>query len=189
MSPVMLITAICIKLYDRGPVLYKQTRSTIGGRVFEIYKFRSMIVDAEKKSGAVLASRHDDRITPVGRVIRRYRIDEFPQLFNILLGDMSIVGPRPERPEIGEKYAVNMPEFRYRLKVKAGLTGYAQVVGKYDTTAYDKLKMDMMYIENYSLFLDIRLIMMTIKTMFQKDSSQGVTDSRGNNEEEDNNSN
>ncbi len=189
LSPVMLITAICIKLYDRGPVLYKQTRSTIGGRVFEIYKFRSMIVDAEKKSGAVLASRHDDRITPVGRVIRRYRIDEFPQLFNILLGDMSIVGPRPERPEIGEKYAVNMPEFRYRLKVKAGLTGYAQVVGKYDTTAYDKLKMDMMYIENYSLFLDIRLIMMTIKTMFQKDSSQGVTDSRGNNEEEDNNSN
>lgn len=186
LSPIMLVTAIIIKLYDGGPVLYKQKRSTIGGRVFEIYKFRSMIVDAEKKSGAVLASRHDDRITPVGKVIRRYRIDEFPQLFNILLGDMSVVGPRPERPEIGEKYAKEMPEFRYRLKVKAGLTGYAQVVGKYDTTAYDKLKMDMMYIEDYSLFLDIKLIMMTIKTMFQKDSSQGVTDERGigNKEEE-----
>lgn len=179
LSPIMLITAIVIKMYDKGPVLYKQKRSTIEGRVFEIYKFRSMIVDAEKKSGAVLASRHDDRITPVGKIIRRYRIDEFPQLFNILLGDMSVVGPRPERPEIGEQYAKNMPEFRYRLKVKAGLTGYAQVVGKYDTTAYDKLKMDMMYIENYSLFLDLKLIMMTIKTMFQKDSSQGVTDDRG----------
>lgn len=179
LSPIMLITAICIKAYDGGPILYKQKRSTIGGRVFEIYKFRSMIVNAEKKSGAVLASRHDDRITPVGKIIRRYRIDEFPQLFNILLGDMAVVGPRPERPEIGEQYTKDMPEFRYRLKVKAGLTGYAQVVGKYDTTAYDKLKMDMMYIENYSLFLDIKLIMMTVKTMFQKDSSQGVTDNRG----------
>lgn len=179
LSPIMLITAIIIKLYDGGPVLYKQKRSTIGGRVFEIYKFRSMIVDAEKKSGAVLAKRNDDRITPVGKIIRRYRIDEFPQLFNILLGDMSVVGPRPERPEIGEQYSKDMPEFRYRLKVKAGLTGYAQVVGKYDTTAYDKLKMDLMYIEDYSLFLDIKLILMTIKTMFQRDSSQGVTDERG----------
>lgn len=179
LSPIMLVTAIIIKLYDRGPVLYKQERSTIGGRVFEIYKFRSMIVDAEKQSGAVLASKDDDRITPIGKVIRRYRIDEFPQLFNILNGDMSIVGPRPERPEIGEQYAKTMPEFRYRLKVKAGLTGYAQVLGKYDTTAYDKLKMDMMYIENYSLFLDVKLILMTVKTLFQKESSQGVTDERG----------
>ena len=173
-SPFMLIAAICIKLYDGGPVLYKQKRSTIGGRIFEIYKFRSMVVDAEKDGKAVLASRNDDRITPIGKIIRRYRIDELPQLFNIFVGDMSLVGPRPERPEIGEEYAKVMPEFRYRLKVKAGLTGYAQVIGKYDTTAYDKLKMDLMYIESYSFFLDIKLILMTVKTMFQKDSSQGV---------------
>lgn len=173
-SPFMLIAAICIKLYDGGPVLYKQKRSTIGGRIFEIYKFRSMVVDAEKDGKAVLASRNDDRITPIGKIIRRYRIDELPQLFNIFVGDMSLVGPRPERPEIGEEYAKVMPEFRYRLKVKAGLTGYAQVIGKYDTTAYDKLKMDLMYIESYSFFLDIKLILMTVKTMFQKESSQGV---------------
>lgn len=173
-SPFMIVTAVCIKAYDKGPVLYKQKRSTIGGRIFEIYKFRSMVVDAEKDGKAVLASRHDDRITPIGKFIRRYRIDELPQLFNIFMGDMSIVGPRPERPEIGEEYAKVMPEFRYRLKVKAGLTGYAQVIGKYDTTAYDKLKMDMMYIENYSFFLDVKLILMTVKTMFQKESSQGV---------------
>lgn len=178
LSPVMLITAIAIKAEDHGKILYKQKRSTINGKVFEIYKFRSMVEDAESDGKAVLAARHDDRITKVGRIIRRYRIDELPQLFNILLGDMSLVGPRPERPEIGEEYTKTMPEFNYRLKVKAGLTGYAQVIGKYDTTAYDKLKMDMMYIENYSYFLDIKLMLMTVKTMFQKESSQGVEDGK-----------
>ncbi len=178
LSPLMLITAIAIKLEDHGSILYKQERSTINGRVFKIYKFRSMVEGAESDGKAVLASRHDDRITKVGNIIRRYRIDELPQLFNILSGDMSLVGPRPERPEIGEEYTKTMPEFNYRLKVKAGLTGYAQVIGKYDTTAYDKLKMDMMYIENYSYFLDIKLILMTAKTMFQKESSQGVEDGK-----------
>ena len=132
-----------------------------------------MIVNAEKDGVAVLASQHDSRITPVGKVIRATRLDELPQLYNILRGDMSLVGPRPERPEIMKKYEESIPEFSYRLKVKAGLTGYAQVYGKYNTTAYDKLKMDLMYIENYSLLLDIRLIFMTIKIMFMKESTEG----------------
>jgi len=170
----MVIVAICIKAYDGGKVFYKQKRSTVGGEVFEIYKFRSMIEDAEKNGKARLASVDDDRITPVGKFIRRTRLDELPQFINILKGDMSVVGPRPERPEIIEQYLETMPEFKYRLKVKAGLTGYAQIVGKYNTTARDKLKMDMMYIENYSFFLDIRLIMMTAKIMLIKESTEGV---------------
>jgi exopolysaccharide biosynthesis polyprenyl glycosylphosphotransferase len=173
-SPIMLITAIAIKVYDGGPVLYKQVRTTRNGRDFKIWKFRSMIVDAEKASGARLASSNDSRITPVGNVIRRYRIDELPQMFNILFGDMSVVGPRPERPEIIKEYLENMPEFKYRLKVKAGLTGYAQVLGKYNTTPKDKLKMDMIYIENYSVLMDLKLIMMTLKIMFVKESTEGV---------------
>lgn len=173
-SPIMLITAMCIKLYDGGPAFFKQKRSTIDGKVFEIYKFRSMIVDAEKDGKARLASENDSRITPVGKIIRSYRLDELPQLINIFKGDMSVVGPRPERPEIIEKYIREMPEFKYRLKVKAGLTGYAQVMGKYNTTAYDKLKMDLMYIENYSLFMDIKLILLTAKIMFSKESTEGV---------------
>ena len=127
--PFMLITSIAIKVYDRGPVFYKQKRLTQGGKRFYVYKFRSMIVNAEKQSGAMLAKENDSRITPVGRVIRKLRIDELPQLLNIFMGDMSFVGPRPERPEIARKYQQTMPEFRYRLKTKAGLTGYAQVMG------------------------------------------------------------
>lgn len=164
-APFMLISAIAIKLYDGGPVLYKQKRLTIDYREFYVYKFRSMVVDAEKKSGPVLASDDDPRITPVGRFLRKVRLDELPQLFNILRGDMSVVGPRPERPELTAEYKKEMPEFDYRLKVKAGLTGYAQVTGVYDTTPYDKLKMDLMYIENYSMKLDLQIIIMTLKTM------------------------
>jgi len=137
-----------------------------------------MIEDAEKNGKARLASVNDDRITPIGRIIRRYRIDELPQLFNILKGDMSVVGPRPERPEIIDEYLEQMPEFKYRLKVKAGLTGYAQIVGKYNTTAKDKLKMDLMYIENYSFLLDIKLIMMTVKIMLIKESTEGVKEEK-----------
>ena len=177
-SPIMLITAIAIKLFDRGPVLFKQVRTTRGGKDFKIWKFRSMIVNAEKESGAVLASVNDSRITPIGKIIRRYRIDELPQLFNILLGDMSVVGPRPERPEIIADYIKEMPEFKYRLKVKAGLTGYAQVLGKYNTTPKDKLKMDMIYIENYSALMDIKLIFMTLKIMFVKESTEGVDEEK-----------
>lgn len=172
-SPFMLISALLIKLYDGGPVLYSQERLTEGGRVFRVHKFRSMIVDAEK-NGAQLAGKNDSRITPVGGFLRKVRMDELPQLFNILAGDMSFVGPRPERPVLAEKYEKTMPEFRYRLKVKAGLTGYAQVMGKYNTTPYDKLKLDLMYIERQSFRLDIKLILMTIKTVFVPDATEGV---------------
>ncbi|MBQ8078383.1 MAG: sugar transferase, partial [Oscillospiraceae bacterium] len=148
-----------------GPVFYRQKRLTQGGREFEIYKFRSMIPDAESH-GAQLAGEHDPRITPVGRFLRKCRLDELPQLLNILKGDMSVVGPRPERPELCAAYEKEFPEFRFRLHVKAGLTGYAQVTGVYDTTPYDKLRMDLMYIESYSLLRDIQIVLMTAKTMF-----------------------
>ena len=175
-SPVLLIVAICIKAYDHGPVFFFFLRCTLGGKVFNIYKFRSMIVDAEKDGKSRPATDDDERITPVGRVIRKTRIDELPQLFNVLKGDMSIVGPRPERVEHVEIYTEEIPEFAYRMKVKGGLTGYAQVYGKYNTTAYDKLKMDLMYIENYSVLLDLKLILMTIKVMFMKASTEGFSE-------------
>lgn len=162
-SPVMLVCAAAIKLCDGGSVLYRQERLTRGGKPFFCCKFRSMVPDAEKY-GAQLAEEHDSRVTPVGRVLRRFRLDELPQLFNILKGDMSVVGPRPERPELAAKYEEEFPEFRFRLRVKAGLTGYAQVTGVYDTSPYDKLRMDLMYIERYSLFRDIEIILMTLKS-------------------------
>ncbi len=163
--PLMLICALFIKLYDKGPVFYTQKRLTIDNKEFNVYKFRSMIVNAEKDGVPQLCADDDSRITPVGKVLRKFRLDELPQLFNILKGDMSVVGPRPERPELCRQYEKEMPEFGFRLKVKAGLTGYAQVTGVYDTSPYDKLKMDLMYIENYSLRMDLQIILMTIKTM------------------------
>lgn len=174
--PVMLICALCIKLYDGGPVLYKQTRLTIDEKEFEVYKFRSMIVDAEKNGIPQLCTEADERITPVGKFLRKCRLDELPQIFNILKGDMSVVGPRPERPELSDEYKKDMPEFGYRLKVKAGLTGYAQVTGVYDTSPYDKLKMDLMYIENYSLRMDLQIILMTVKTMLFPGKTNAETD-------------
>ncbi len=174
-SPFMLLTAAAIKLYDKGPVFYKQIRCTKNGTHFEIIKFRSMIVNAEKAGGAQLAKANDSRITPVGRFIRSTRIDKLPQLFNIIKGDMSFVGPRPERPQIMAEYMENIPEFAFRLRVKAGLTGFAQIYGKYNTVPYDKLKLDLFYIENYSLWLDIKLILMTIKTILKKDSTEGIS--------------
>ena len=175
-SPVMLIAAIAIHKYDGGPVFFRQKRCTRNGRVFEILKFRSMIVDAEKDGKARLATENDDRITPVGHFIRKTRIDELPQFFNILKGDMSFVGPRPERPEIVAEYEKEFPEFDLRMKVKAGLTGYAQVYGKYNTTAYDKLKLDLIYVQKYSLLMDLRLIFMTVKVIFMKESTEGLDD-------------
>lgn len=183
MSPFMLIIALCIYAYDRGPVLFKQERLTLGGRVFTLYKFRSMVVDAEKDGIARLASKNDARITPIGKIIRAIRFDELPQLFNIFKGDMSLVGPRPERPEIAEEYASTLPNFSYRLKTKAGLTGYAQVMGKYNTTPQDKLLLDLMYIENYSFLLDIRILLMTVKIFLMPDSTEGVDESNPANEE------
>ncbi len=173
-SPIMLVTAILIHNYDGGPVFYKQTRCTIGGKEYKIMKFRSMIADAEKDGKARLASVNDDRITPIGHFIRATRIDELPQFFNILKGEMSIVGPRPERPEIIAEYLKEVPEFAFRTHVKAGLTGYAQVYGKYNTTSYDKLKLDMIYCEKCSVLLDIQLILMTLRVVFTKDATEGV---------------
>jgi len=173
-APVMLVVALAIKLEDGGPVFYRQDRLTRGGREFKILKFRSMIVDAEKFAGAVLASGDDPRITRVGKVIRATRLDELPQILNILKGDMSIVGPRPERKVLADEIQKELPEFEYRLKVRGGLTGYAQIYGKYNTSSYDKLRLDMMYIENYSLMLDIKLIILTLRIIFSKDSTEGI---------------
>lgn len=177
-SPIMLLTAICIKCYDKGPVFYKQVRCTMGGKEFWIMKFRSMRVDAEKDGVARLAAKNDSRITPIGKFIRAVRIDELPQLFNILSGDMSFIGPRPERPEIIKQYVEEMPEFVFRMKVKAGLAGYAQVYGKYNTTPYDKLKLDLSYIENYSVWLDIKLMLLTLKILIKAESTEGVESSQ-----------
>ncbi len=175
LAPFMLIVAAIIKLYDGGPVFYRQERLTRDGKKFVIFKFRSMRTDAET-SGACLARKHDDRVTPVGRVLRNFHIDELPQLFNVIAGDMSIVGPRPERPEIFEKYSKSIPEFDFRLKVKAGITGYAQVYGKYNTVPIDKLRMDLIYIQEYSLWLDIKLMLLTVRAIFRKENSEGVRD-------------
>lgn len=174
-SPVFLMAAVIIKCTDGGPVFYKQERLTKDRKVFQIYKFRTMIVDAEKMSGPTLATDRDPRVLPIGRILRATRLDELPQILNILHGEMSLVGPRPERPELAAEIEKNIPEFAYRLKVKAGLTGYAQVYGKYNTTFYDKLKLDLMYIRKYSLLLDLKLIMMTPKIMLLKESTEGVT--------------
>ena len=172
-APIMLITAIAIKAEDGGPVFFKQARATLHGKVFYILKFRSMIVDAEKEGHAIPATDKDPRITKVGNLIRPCRIDELPQLLNIIKGDMSIVGPRPERVEHMQKYSEEIPEFVFRTKVKGGLTGYAQIYGKYNTSAYDKLRLDLMYIENYSIIQDLKLIFLTLRILFKKESTEG----------------
>lgn len=176
LSPFILLTALAVKS-DGGPVLYKQKRLTKDGKIFHVLKFRSMRVDAEKDGVARLSTGDkDDRITPVGKVIRKIRFDELPQLFNILRGDMSIVGPRPERPEIAAQYEEEMPEFSLRLQAKAGLTGYAQVYGKYNTTPYDKLLMDLTYIGNPSLWEDFKICLATVKILFMPESTEGVAE-------------
>lgn len=181
LSPIMVITAIAIKAYDKGPVFYKQTRLTKDGKEFGVLKFRSMKVNAEKDGVARLSSgENDPRITPVGRIIRKCRIDELPQLLNILKGDMTIVGPRPERPSIAADYEKVMPEFHLRLQAKAGLTGYAQVYGKYNTTPYDKLLMDLMYISHPSLLEDLMIMFATVKILFMPESTEGVEEGQVN---------
>ena len=173
--PISLIVAIAIKAYDGGPCFYKQTRLTKDGKEFGILKFRSMIVDAEKDGVARLSSGdNDSRITPIGKIIRACRMDELPQLLNILKGEMTFVGPRAERPELTEKYSEKIPEFKLRLQAKAGLTGYAQVYGKYNTEPYEKLQMDLMYIAHPSLIEDFKIILATIKILFMKDSTEGI---------------
>lgn len=172
-APFMLVIAFAVKVYDGGPVFYKQERLTRDAKPFMIYKFRSMSMDSETH-GARLAAKGDKRITPVGKVIRNIHFDELPQLFNVLKGEMSMVGPRPERREISDKYEQEIPEFVLRTKVKAGLTGYAQVYGKYNTTPYDKLKFDLTYIENYALWLDAKIMLLTFKILFQKENTEGI---------------
>lgn len=176
-SPILLVTMAVIKIEDRGPVFFKQKRCTKDGRVFEILKFRSMIVDAEK-AGVTPCMGNDPRITKVGKIIRATRIDELPQLINILKGDMSFVGPRPERVEHVEEYCRELPEFEYRMRVKGGLTGYAQIYGKYNTSAYDKLRLDLMYIENQSLLLDLKILLLTFKTIFTPEATEGFSEEK-----------
>ncbi|MDO4460467.1 MAG: sugar transferase [Clostridia bacterium] len=171
--PFMLVFALIIKLGDGGDVFYKQKRLTYHGKVFEIYKFRTMKMNSEQ-GVAQLAKKDDDRITPFGNFLRKTHLDELAQVINILKGDMSIVGPRPERPEIAAEYCKVVPEFNFRLEVKAGLTGYAQVFGKYNTTPYDKLKLDLYYIEHQSFIMDIELILKTLRIMFTKESTEGI---------------
>lgn len=173
-SPFMLITALCIKLQDGGKVFFKQKRFTLDGRVFTLIKFRSMVEDAEKDGKPHMAEIDDKRITKVGKIIRAIRFDETPQFINILKGDMSLVGPRAERTEHVDEFAKEYPEIRYRNKVKAGLTGYAQVYGKYNTPLEEKLKMDLLYIENYSLLLDFKILLFTVKILFMKESTEGA---------------
>lgn len=173
-APVMLLVALAVKLYDGGPILYRQRRLTENGRIFTLYKFRSMVEDAEADGRARLAVQGDRRITPIGRLLRKTRLDELPQLWNILTGDMSLVGPRPERPELAQQLAARYPAFCYRTRVKAGLTGYAQVYGKYNTSPQDKLLMDLTYIGQYSLLLDGKLILLTVKTLLQPGAAEGI---------------
>lgn len=174
LSPLFLISVLLVKLTSKGPVIYKQTRITEGNREFSIYKFRTMYTDAENRTGPVLASQNDPRITKAGRFLRAVRLDELPQLFNVIKGDMSIIGPRPERPFFVEKFQKQYPEYNLRHSVKAGITGLAQVMGKYSTDVSDKIKYDILYIRNYSFLLDIKIIFLTIKILFMKESSNGL---------------
>lgn len=178
LSPVVLITMLAIRLEDGGDIFFKQKRYTKDWKTFEILKFRSMVMDAEKDGKARPCTAGDDRITRVGRIIRRFRIDEIPQLFNVVKGDMSIVGPRPERVEHVHAYVKELPEFAYRLRVKGGLTGYAQIYGKYNTSAYDKLRLDLLYIENQSIWMDLKMILLTIKVLFIPESTEGFSEER-----------
>lgn len=173
LTPLIVIISVSIKLDDGGPIFYRQERITLNGKVFKIIKFRSMVAD----SGYAPAKVNDPRITKVGVFIRKFRIDEIPQLVNILKGEMSIVGPRPESKVMADEIQKNMPDFSYRLKVKAGLTGYAQIFGKYNTTASQKIILDLKYIVNYSIINDIKLIFQTVNVLFNSsESTEGYTD-------------
>ena len=180
-SPFILLISLLIKLEDGGPVIFKQSRLTVAGRPFTIRKFRTMKVHSELDEVQVSVSVDDPRITKVGSFLRRYRLDEIPQFFNILIGDMSVVGPRPEMMANVARYKMYLPSFVYREKMKAGLTGYAQIEGRYNTSAEDKLMLDMMYIESFSIWLDVKLILRTVTIFLKKDSTQGFQKSPGSN--------
>lgn len=181
LSPIMLVCAAAIWLYDRESVFFCQPRATRGGRIFTIYKFRTMRTNADAHRSV---QSDDDRITPVGRILRRFRLDELPQLINILKGDMSLVGPRPEILKNVEDYTAEVPEFSYRLAVKAGLTGYAQIAGKYNTAPKEKMMMDLMYIEDYSIWRDIKIMLQTITVFFHRESTEAFDDPKTKGEED-----
>ncbi len=173
LSPVMLIIAIAILVDDGWPVIFTQQRLTIRGRPFVIRKFRTMKKEVSEHDPQISISENDPRITRTGRFLRRFRLDEIPQFINVLRGEMSVVGPRPEMLANVERYKADLPSFVYREKMKAGITGYAQIEGRYNTTASDKLMLDLMYIESFSIWLDIKLMLRTVTVLFRKDSTQG----------------
>ena len=173
--PLMLVTALAIKISDRGPIFYAQVRTGRNGKEFRVYKFRTMRLDAEKYSGPMLAQENDPRITVLGHFLRAVRLDELPQIWNVLVGDMSIVGPRPERPFFVEQYIREMPEYAYRHNVKPGITGLAQVYGKYNTTPFDKLVYDLMYIQRCNILTDLTIIIQTVKVLFTKSATEGTS--------------
>jgi lipopolysaccharide/colanic/teichoic acid biosynthesis glycosyltransferase len=174
-SPFFILVYIAIKMEDGGPAIFKQERIGYKGKTFNILKFRTMRVDSESDGEPQLAKTKDERLTRIGKFLREHHLDELPQLLNVLFGDMSFVGPRPERPEIAKQYEKDMPEFALRLQVKAGLTGYAQVYGKYNTPPYDKVQMDLMYVANQSIIEDLKLMLMTFKILFIPSSTEGVS--------------
>ena len=176
LSPLLLFLCIAIKLDTQGPILFKQKRVGIHRSFFQIYKFRTMRIDTPKDVPTHMLENPEQYITKVGKFLRKTSLDELPQIFNILKGDMSVVGPRPERPEIAAQYCEEMPEFALRLQAKAGLTGYAQVYGKYNTTPYDKLQMDLMYIAHPSLIEDLKIMLATVKILFMPESTEGVAE-------------
>lgn len=173
-SPLMIAAIVLIKLSSKGPIIYKQVRITKNQKEFNIYKFRTMSATAEQDTGPVLASSNDMRVTSVGKYLRALRIDELPQLFNVLNGTMSLVGPRPERPFFVEQFIKENPYYDLRHNVRAGITGYAQVYGKYATNFNSKLNFDLVYIKNYNLILDVKILFQTIKVLFDKVSSEGL---------------
>ncbi len=172
--PLFFISALAVAISSSGPVIYSQERVGLQGRVFTLYKLRTMIVDAEGESGPVFATEEDDRVTAVGRILRATRLDELPQIYNVLRGDLSIVGPRPERPFFVEKFEKEMPEYSLRHLVKPGITGLAQVAGYYSTNTHDKLRHDLYYLADYSLLLDFRILLLTIPTLFNRDAARGI---------------
>lgn len=176
LSPLLMLTALLVRLSSPGPVFYVQERVGYRGQVFRLFKFRTMIPDAEKETGPVLARANDPRVTRVGKFLRATRLDELPQLFNVLKGEMSLVGPRPERPVFVDEFTRAHPAYPYRHLVKPGLTGMAQVYGRYTTSPEDKLRYDLYYIRNYSLLLDLKILLRTIPVALTPSTARGTSE-------------